>query len=127
MKTEEALDYWLEEYTDNKNLLTKLEMAKNQASQTKDNKTVMLLNERDIKTLIVGLTKTLQSNKESIIDCSHNFIQTRKNKKQCRTKTRSNTRTEKTGKHCNKHRERLCTKILSCIKYIKQSKNSILL
>lgn len=81
MKTEETLDYWLEEYSDNKNLLTRLEMAKNQASQTKDSKTSMLLNERDIKALIVGLTKTLQSNKKSIIDCAYKSVITPKEKK----------------------------------------------
>lgn len=78
---EQTLDCWLEEYSSNKNLLTKLTIAKDEMYQNKkDDTRTILLKARDIKVLIRGLNRIIQSNKESIIDCSYKLTQWRKNK-----------------------------------------------
>lgn len=80
MKTEETLDYWLEEYSANKKLLNRLTFAKEEIIKN-NNDYAIGLNEHEILVLLEGLTKTLQSNKESIIDCSYNLIINKNNNK----------------------------------------------
>ncbi len=75
---EQTLDNWLEEYSANKRLLDRLNSAKEQI--TKNNNYAMFLDTREILVLSEGLTKILQSNKESIMDCFYNVVQARKNK-----------------------------------------------
>lgn len=89
----QTLDNWLEEYTANKGLHDRLSLVleENSKNNTLDAATV-LLTKRDAKILLDGLNKTIQSNKESIMDCSYNIIQTNKNKNN----------TEKTEELCKK-------------------------
>ena len=75
---EPSLDKWLEEHSKNKMLLNRLTIAKQTAEETKDLVTNIQLCARDLKILIIGLNKIIQSNKESIIDCSYTLVQTRK-------------------------------------------------
>lgn len=76
---EQTLDNWLEECAANKKLHDRLSSVLEENSKNDTiNPTAVLLTKKDIKTLLDGLNKILQSNKESIIDCSYNFIQTRK-------------------------------------------------
>lgn len=75
---EQPLDKWLEEHSKNKMLLNRLTIAKQTAEETKDLVTNIQLCARDLKILIIGLNKIIQSNKESIIDCSYTLVQTRK-------------------------------------------------
>lgn len=88
---EQNLDNWLEEYSANKNLRNRL------AGATKENPegiipdtAMILLSKREIDVLVKGLDIILQSNKESIMDCSYNFIEAEKdknNKKQIENNT----------------------------------------
>lgn len=75
---EQALDKWLEEHSKNKILLNRLTIAKQTAEETKDLITNVQLCARDLNVIIIELNKIIQSNKESIIDCSYTFAQTRK-------------------------------------------------
>lgn len=75
---EQTLDNWLEEYSANKKLLDRLTSAKEQISKHNEKEYCLYLNIHEILTLSEGLAKILQSNKESIMDCSHNIIHSRK-------------------------------------------------
>lgn len=77
---EQTLDNWLEEYSANKKLLNKLNSAKKQITKNNNNDYSIYLDMHEILVLSEGLTKILQSNKESIMDCSYNIVQARKNK-----------------------------------------------
>lgn len=98
----QTLDNWLEEYSANKNLRNRL------AGATKENHegiipdtAMILLSKREIEILVKGLDIVLQSNKESIIDCSYNFVQTRKNKNNTEQIIEDNTYLEQTNNAFN--------------------------
>lgn len=74
---EQTLDNWLNEFTDNKHLYKKLKIA-TEAIKEPDATQMVCLTKRDIETLLKGLKPIIMSNKESIIDCSYNFIQEKK-------------------------------------------------
>lgn len=92
---EQTLDNWLEEYSANKNLRYRLTTAskENPKGITPDTVTI-ILSKREIEILAKGLDIILQSNKESIIDCSYNFIQARKNKNNAKQIIEDNTHLE---------------------------------
>lgn len=74
---EQALDKWLEEHSKNKMLLNRLTIAKQTAEETKDLVTNIQLCARDLNVIIMGLNKIIQSNKESIINCSYTFVKSK--------------------------------------------------
>lgn len=93
---EQTLDNWLEEYTANKKLLSRLNSAKERIIKN-NNDYAIFLNTREILVLSEGLTKILQSNKESIMDCSYNIIQARKNRNNAEQIIKDNTYLEQTN------------------------------
>lgn len=98
----QTLDNWLEEYTANKGLHDRLSLVleENSKNNTLDAATV-LLTKRDAKILLDGLNKILQSNKESIMDCSYNIIQARKNRNNTEQIIEDNTYLEQTNNAFN--------------------------
>lgn len=94
---EQTLDNWLEEYSANKKLLNRLTSAKEQITKNNSNDYSIFLDTREILVLSKGLTKILQSNKESIMDCSYNIIQARKNKDNAEQIIEDNTYLEQTN------------------------------
>lgn len=76
---EQTLDNWLNKYVDTKNVFRKLLEANKQL--TSENNTITItLTKKEVQTLIEEKACKLYSIKESIIDCSHNFIQEKKKK-----------------------------------------------
>lgn len=76
---EQRLDNWLNKYVDTKNVFRKL-LEANKQLISEDSTVTITFTKKEIYTLIEEKACELHSIKESIIDCSNNFIQERKKK-----------------------------------------------
>ena len=76
---EQKLDNWLNKYVDTKNVFRKL-LETNKQLTSENSIVTITLTKKEVQTLIEEKACELHSIKESIIDCSYNFIQERKKK-----------------------------------------------
>ena len=89
---ERTLNNWLEEYSANKNLHYRLTaISKENPEGIIPDTAMIVLSQREIEVLAKGLDIILQSNKESIIDCSYNIIRARKNRNNAKQIIEDNT------------------------------------
>lgn len=121
----EALNQWLDEYTSNRILMNKLNTAIKAMQEGKRSKVSINLTRRDIDTIATNLDKTLESNKESIMDCSYNIITTNKKEEYVDCKKHVLTEHEAIINFLNKEKEPIILEIVFYPLNLSKSKSKL--